>query len=74
MVNHQHSTDSSDSSGPFRDLVAVHFNYKGVAYTVDLDPAEAAAFDAAMAPYIAAGRRVGGGRAPRNASGPSVTS
>lgn len=43
-------------------VVSIAFSYQHVAYTVDLDPTDAAEFDAAMAPYIAAARRVGGSR------------
>lgn len=50
------------------DLVSIAFNYRDVAYTVDLDPGEAAEFDAAIAPYIAAAHRVGGSRARRQPS------
>lgn len=45
------------------ETVAVNFNYQGVAYTIELDPAGAEVFDRAMAPYIAASRRIGGIRA-----------
>lgn len=52
-----HGDDTSSA-----ELEAVPFSYQNVAYTVDLDPREAAAFDGALAPFIAVARRVGGRR------------
>ena len=53
------TTTEDDSTDRHR---AVQFTYEDVAYTVDLDEAGAQAFDEALAPFISAGRRVGGTR------------
>lgn len=49
-----------DISGGTENVTTVQFNYRGVAYSVDLDDANAEAFDEAMTPFIEAARRVGG--------------
>lgn len=50
------------ATGPERAVETIQFSYEGVAYSIDLDPDDAAAFEVALAPYIEAGRRVGGRR------------
>ncbi|MDO4137541.1 Lsr2 dimerization domain-containing protein [Clavibacter michiganensis] len=44
--------DSTDST-----TEAVRFGLDGIVHEIDLDPAEARALRAALAPYVAAGRR-----------------
>jgi hypothetical protein len=53
-------TGTSDDDAA--EVTTVQFTYRGVAYTVDLDEGGVAEFDTALAPYMAAGRRVGGVR------------
>lgn len=67
MTTEQSTSHPGSPTDPTAGVTSVPFTYRSVAYTVDLDPADAAAFDAALAPYIAAGRRVGG----RRSAGPS---
>lgn len=55
-------TTPSDASQD--DLVTIQFVYQNTAYTIDLDPAEAEAFDQAMAPYTNAARHIGGAARP----------
>ncbi len=49
-----------DLTGGTEDVTTVQFNYRGVAYSVDLDAENAEAFDEAMTPFIEVARRVGG--------------
>lgn len=46
----------------------ITFSYRGADYEVDLSEKNAAGFDAALAPYIAAARKVRARRAPRAAT------
>ncbi|TGO04867.1 Lsr2 dimerization domain-containing protein [Serinibacter arcticus] len=64
MTNEQLSTRTDGPNDPPTDITSIPFNYRGVAYTVDLDPARAAEFDRSLAPFIAAARRVGGSTRP----------
>lgn len=75
------STTDPSATGPSNDVLSagverVRFSYQGTAYTIDLDAGGAADFDAALAPFIAAGRRVGGQRsrdeAPTTGTGPRL--
>ena len=47
-------------SDPSNEQEMIQFSYDGVAYEVALTPAEAAEFDAVIAPFLRAGRRVPG--------------
>ena len=50
------------ATGAERAVETIQFSYDGVAYSIDLDHDDAAAFEVALAPFIQAGRRVGGRR------------
>lgn len=72
-----HPSTTSPSTGvPSAEVERVQFSYQGTAYTIDLDPGGAARFHTALAPFIAAGRRVGGQRsryeAPTTGTGPRL--
>lgn len=55
---HQVIARADAFNGTTNDVTQVQFNYQGTAYTIDLDPTNAAEFDAAVAPFIKVGRRV----------------
>lgn len=52
------------ASDRFEEKQTITFVHRGIAYSVELDTSQAAEFDAEMAPFIAAARKVGGSRTP----------
>ena len=46
----------------------VAFTFQGTSYEIDLNAGHAAELRSALQPYIEAGRRTGGGRAPKTGS------
>ncbi|MFT4029327.1 MAG: Lsr2 family protein [Protaetiibacter sp.] len=62
-------TDDLDGGELPASSRSTRFAFEGVEYEIDLSPANARALADALAPYIAAGRRVGGARVA-SGSGP----
>lgn len=67
-------SDLSDTEIPEGGGETVQFALDGASYEIDLTDDEGAGLREALAPYIEAGRRVGGSRRRRSSSSPAASS
>ena len=65
--------DDLDGTEIVEDGQSISFSVNGVDYSIDLGPANVEKFEAALAPFVEHGQRVGGRRSSRGGSSATST-